>query len=107
MVLSNKMYDRLKWIAQYLLPALAALWLGLAKVWSLPYGSEIGATISLIDVALGTILGISSSNYKGDGNLVVNTSDPEKDVYNLQLNGDISELTKKKSVTFTVNSDNK
>lgn len=103
MTLSNKTYDVLKWIAQYFLPALAALWLGLAKVWGFPYGTEIGATLSLIDVFLGAILGISSKNYQGDGNLVINTDDPEKDVYSLELNGDIAELADKKSVTFKVN----
>lgn len=102
MTLSNKTYDRLKWIAQYFLPALAALWLGLAKVWGFPYGTEIGATLSLLDVFLGAILGISSKNYKGDGSLVVNTDDPEKDVYSLEVNGDIEGLTEKKSVTFMV-----
>lgn len=104
MTLSNKTYDVLKWIAQYFLPALAALWLGLAKVWGFPYGTEIGATLSLIDVFLGAVLGISSKNYQGDGNLVINTEDPEKDVYSLELNGDITELADKKSVTFKVNS---
>ena len=103
MTLSNKTYDVLKWIAQYFLPALAALWLGLAKVWGFPYGTEIGATLSLIDVFLGAVLGISSKNYLGDGNLVINTDDPEKDVYSLELNGDIAELADKKSVTFKVN----
>lgn len=103
MTLSNKTYDVLKWIAQYFLPALAALWLGLAKVWGFPYGTEIGATLSLIDVFLGAVLGISSKNYQGDGNLVINTDDPEKDVYSLELNGDIAELADKKSVTFKVN----
>ena len=103
MTLSDKTYNRLKWIAQYLLPALAALWLGLAKVWNLPLGSEIGATISLIDVFLGAVLGISSKNYQGDGNLVINTEDPEKDIYSLELNGDIADLSEKKSVIFKVN----
>lgn len=102
MTLSDKTYNRLKWIAQYLLPALAALWLGLAKVWNLPLGSEIGATISLIDVFLGAVLGISSKNYQGDGSLVINTEDPEKDIYSLELNGDIADLSEKKSVTFKV-----
>lgn len=103
MTLSDKTYNCLKWIAQYLLPALAALWLGLAKVWNLPLGSEIGATISLIDVFLGAVLGISSKNYQGDGSLVINTEDPEKDIYSLELNGDIADLSEKKSVTFKVN----
>jgi len=102
MTLSNKAYDTLKWIAQYFLPALATLWIALSKVWGLPYGTEIGATISAIDLFLGAILGISSSNYKGDGNMIVNTDDPEKDVYTLEYAGDLNELANKKSVTFKV-----
>lgn len=102
MVLSNKTYDTLKWIAQYLLPALTTLWIALAKVWGLPYGTEIGATLSAIDLFLGAVLGISSNNYKGDGTIVVNENDPTKDVYTLEYDGDINEIADKKSVTFTV-----
>lgn len=102
MVLKNKAYDVLKWIAQYLLPALATLWIALAKVWGLPYGAEIGATISAIDLFLGAILGISSKNYQGDGTLNIDASDPEKDTYNLVLNDNVEELANKKSITFKV-----
>lgn len=102
MVLKNKAYDWMKWIAQYLLPALATLWIALAKVWGLPYGAEIGATISAVDLFLGAILGISSKNYQGDGTMNIDSSDPEKDVYSLELNGDIDELANKKSITFKV-----
>jgi len=104
MVLSNKVYDTLKWIAQYLLPALTTLWIALAKVWGLPYGTEIGATLSAIDLFLGAVLGISSSNYKGDGTMTVNTDNPEKDVYNLELNDDPENLANKKTITFVVKS---
>lgn len=102
MVLSNKWYDRLKWVAQYLLPALETLWLALAKIWGFPYGTEIGATIAALDVFLGVVLGISSHNYKGDGDLIVNTDDPEKDVFTLEYDGDLNEIADKKSVTFVV-----
>ena len=102
MVLKNKTYDVLKWIAQYFLPAAATLWIALAKVWNLPYGSEIGATISAIDLFLGAVLGISSSNYQGDGTMKIDSTDPEKDVYNLELNGDVEELAGKKTITFNV-----
>lgn len=63
MIMSNKTYDILKWIAQILLPALGALYFGLAKIWAFPYGTEIVGTISLVDAFLGALLGISSSNY--------------------------------------------
>lgn len=102
MVLSNKTYDVLKWLAQYCLPALATFWMTIAKIWGLPYGVEIGATISAIDLFLGALMGISSANYKGDGTMTVNTDDPKKDIYSLELNDDIEKLAEKKAITFVV-----
>lgn len=63
MKLSNKWYDRLKWIAQYFLPALGTLYFTLAGIWGLPYGEQIVGTITAIDTCLGVILGISSKQY--------------------------------------------
>lgn len=63
MVMSNKTYDILKWIAQYFLPAIGALYLALSKIWGFPHGEEIMGTIAAIDTFLGVILGISSANY--------------------------------------------
>ena len=62
--MSNKMYDILKWIAQYLLPGLGTLYFALAGIWGLPYGEEIVGTITAIDTFLGVILGISNAQYK-------------------------------------------
>lgn len=62
-IFSDKTYNLLKWIAMIVLPALGALYFGLASIWGLPYGQEIVGTITVIDTFLGAILGISSSNY--------------------------------------------
>ena len=61
--MSNKVYDALKWIAMYLLPALGTLYFALAGIWGLPYGEQIVGTISAIDTFLGVILGISTTKY--------------------------------------------
>lgn len=61
--MKNKTYDKLKFIAQILLPAIATLYFGLATIWGLPYGEAIVGTITAIDLFLGTLLGISSSEY--------------------------------------------
>lgn len=61
--MSNKTYDTLKKIAMYVLPAIATFVITVFKIWNIPYGEEIGATITAIDTALGVILGISSANY--------------------------------------------
>lgn len=62
-LMSNKTYDTLKWIAQYLLPGIGTLYFGLASIWGLPYGEEVVGTITAIDTFLGVLLGISSVQY--------------------------------------------
>ena len=61
--MSNKVYDALKWIAMYLLPALGTLHFALAGIWGLSYGEQIVGTITAVDTFLGVILGISASQY--------------------------------------------
>lgn len=63
MKLDNKTYDILKWVAQILLPAAAALYVAVAGIWGFPYAKEIAGTISALDLFLGALLGISSMNY--------------------------------------------
>jgi hypothetical protein len=64
MKMSNKLYDILKWVAMYLLPALGTLYFALAGIWGFPYGEEVVGTLTAIDTFLGVILGISSAQYK-------------------------------------------
>lgn len=63
MMFTDKVYDALKWIAQYLLPALGTLYFALASIWGLPYGEQIVGTITAIDAFLGVLLGISTAQY--------------------------------------------
>lgn len=63
MILSNKIYDILKWIAQILLPAIGTLYFALANIWNLPYSEQIVGTITAIVTFLGCILGISTMKY--------------------------------------------
>jgi len=64
MKMSNKIYDVLKWIALYFLPAVGTLYFALAGIWNLPYGEQVVGTITAIDTFLGVILGISTAKYK-------------------------------------------
>ena len=68
MKISNKTYDILKYIAQYLLPALGTLVFAICSIWHLPYGEQIVGTITAIDAFLGALLGISTYNYKKELN---------------------------------------
>lgn len=107
MVFKNKTYDVMKWIAQYVLPAAGTLYAALAKIWGFPYGNEIVGTVSAVDIFLGVLLGISKSNYDGEGTLTVNSTDPNKDLYNLDLNIPVDELPSRKEITFKVVSEDK
>ena len=63
MKMSDKVYDVLKWIAQYFLPGVGTLYFALAGIWGLPYGEQIVGTITAIDTFLGVLLGIASTTY--------------------------------------------
>lgn len=63
MKFTNEVYDRLKWLAQILLPALGTLYFALSQIWGLPYGEQIVGTITAVDAFLGVCLGISTANY--------------------------------------------
>lgn len=69
MRLPNKVYDILKWICLICLPAVAVLYTALAKIWGLPFESEIPATINAIALFIGALIGIShiSREEKKDG----------------------------------------
>lgn len=62
-VLNNKVYDVLKWIAQLLLPALGTLYFALAGIWDFPYGEQVVGTITAVDTFLGVVLGVSTAKY--------------------------------------------
>ena len=46
MKLSNKVYDIMKYLTIIVLPAIAALYSGLAGIWNWPYAEQIVSTIS-------------------------------------------------------------
>lgn len=64
MKMHNKVYDVLKYIAQYVLPALGTLYFALASIWGFPYGEQVVGTITAVDTFLGVILGLSNAQYK-------------------------------------------
>lgn len=63
MLLNDKIYNALRWVAQYLLPGLATLYFALSEVWGFPYVEQIVGTIVIINTFLGALLGISTHNY--------------------------------------------
>lgn len=106
MIINNKVYDQLKWIALILLPGTATLYLALGQIWGWPYGNEVSGTIMAIDTFLGMMLGISTANYRAsgvgtDGVLVVDKQ--ENELY-LAANKEPKELAKQDEVVFKTES---
>jgi len=62
--MTGKTYDRLKWVALVLMPALASLYFALGELWHFPNVQQIVATITILDTFLGLLLGKSSKNFQ-------------------------------------------
>lgn len=68
MIMPNKVYDVLKWMTMVVLPAAGIFYSALAKTWGWPYGTEVTATLAAITAFMGTVLQVSSANYKASAN---------------------------------------
>lgn len=66
MKFKNGTYDVLKYVALIALPAIQVFWLTIGKIWDLSYTVEIGATIGAVALLLGTLLGVSTANYRAE-----------------------------------------
>lgn len=75
-LITGKTYDRLKYLAQIVLPALATLYFALAGIWGLPATEQVVGTIVAVDTFLGVVLQLSSTAYNKEiehgGELQVN-----------------------------------
>lgn len=82
---NNKVYDKLKFVAQIGLPALGTLYFTVATIYGVEDGAfdpeKVSGTILAIDTFLGVLLGLSNKQFMNDdknfaGDLhVVNTED--------------------------------
>lgn len=66
MKLSNRAYDILKWLCVLAFPALATFYAVVAKIWGLPFETQIPATITALATFIGALLGISHIQYQED-----------------------------------------
>lgn len=62
-MLSNKVYDVLKYVAIIALPALAVFVKTVFPIWDIPLSEQISTTIMGADALLGALLCISTAQY--------------------------------------------
>lgn len=105
-MIKGKAYDYLKFTAQILLPALGALYFGLAGIWGLPSAEEVVGTIVVVDTFLGVLLGISQNQYLnnnvGEGQLHVERDAAGELGMRLELDETPEDLAGKDEVRFKV-----
>lgn len=63
LLMSDKTYDIMKWIVQYILPGLGVLYAVIAGATGIPYADIVLAVVMAVDWFLGIILGISTKQY--------------------------------------------
>jgi uncharacterized protein YqgC (DUF456 family) len=62
-MISNSLYDTLKWIVMIVIPALTTAYVGLSGIWGWPYAEEVAKTSAVVCALLGALLGISTAQY--------------------------------------------
>lgn len=106
---TNRLYNKLKFVALILLPALAVLCLSLDSIWHIGYTKQIVGSITVVNTFLGVVLKISTTQYykKGanfDGDVLVTPEDGGNKV-TMAFNGppeDLVDQPGKHSLEFKV-----
>ena len=62
-MLSNKVFDILKWLTLVGIPALTTAYVGLSAIWGWPYADQVAKTSAVVCVLLSSLLGISTIQY--------------------------------------------
>lgn len=61
----EKVYKTLVYITQVAIPALATFYFAIANIWDISGADKVVGTLTAFDALMGTLLMISSKNYKG------------------------------------------
>lgn len=110
--MTDAAYNKLKFLAQYVLPGLGALYFALAGIWGFPFAEEVIGTLAAIDVFLGLFLGYSTQVYNkqvaaspqplAGGQIVIDETDPMKDTFTLEPGVPFEEIKNASQITFQV-----
>lgn len=104
MKLKNSTYNVLKFVALVLLPAAATAYFALAGIWHLQHTEQIIGTISAVDTFLGALLHVSTKSYSPptNGALKIDTTDPAKETYTLDVTTPIDDIKKLEHLVLKV-----
>ena len=105
--LSDKAYNTLKGLVQYILPGLVTFWLAIASIWNLPHANRIVGTIAAFTVLLGIFVAISKKKFDKlptltDGDLLLDVNEEGFQALTVALEKDPDKLRDQDYVTFRV-----
>ncbi len=94
-LMGHAAYSFVKNTAMIVLPALGALYFGLAQIWGFPKPEEVVGSIALINTFLGVLAGIASQSYKNsdakyDGTISLVVDEQERTLVHVQTDTDIT-----------------
>lgn len=114
-IFSEEWYQRLKFLAMILLPALTTFYATMGNIWDWPNVEEVVASTGAFDLLLGALLGISTKAYQNAnvktyvGSIVTTYREAEEEgklptrVYSLDFDSDpVETLETKDEVVFRV-----
>ena len=61
--MTNRTFDILRTLCEVVLPAVSALYVGLAQIWSFPMAEQIAGTIAVLITFLGAFLNVKRKSY--------------------------------------------
>ena len=106
-MLRNKLYDKLKFVVQVVLPALGVLYASLAQYWDFPNVEGVVGTLAAVALFTGLLLGLSSRNFTSRavtgtpvGEFVVKETVEGKKMVNLELNRDPADFISDDVISF-------
>lgn len=100
----EKMRNAFNAIHRYVLPFLGSVYFLLCEFHCFPMVSEIMGAILVCILLLGIALGFGTDF---DGALLIDTTDPDKDIYRLDLGENFDSLAYKKEIRLKVDKDAK
>lgn len=105
-VMNPGLYNKLKFTALTVLPALTTLYFAIGSVWNLHHLTEVIGTMTAVDTFLGVLIGLSAATYNKSGAGLVGhisiVQDADSKRYILELNGEPSDIDSMKTATFSV-----
>jgi len=66
--MTNRLFDLLRTLCEIVIPAIGALYFAVAKIWQLPYGTEITGTCAALATFLGALIGVKRAGYNAKPN---------------------------------------